>query len=355
MPIDKFSYNDGPMNTKEYREYRKKCEELLAEDPESILTPIVEAKRMGFEQISLDMKQPHLLALYKKTRAETLAKPGFEFGRMKQLGLMRMRISIMPNMLKGLKAQFGELHQNDGVGEVTQSSGEIWDALKDYASEKWNINSIGFTEVPRELVFKDHQVLFRYAVVLVEEMIKDEMDKAPSVATTTEVMRVYAHLGEASNDIASWLRQRGLKCQPLHPLGGLINTPPLAGKAGLGWLGQLGVVITPEYGPRHRISTVLLEEPFFEFTDSTEHSWIEEYCQNCGLCLRSCPTGAIMEEKEPYGEEIEGLGRLRRCIDQMKCFSYFEPTGGCSVCLKVCPFSQGKEAYDKIKARIGKD
>ena len=111
------------------------------------------------------------------------------------------------------------------------------------------------------------------------------------------------------------------------------------------------MLITPLFGPRHRIAIVLLEEPFFEFTDSLRHSWVEDFCKNCGICVANCPTGAIMDEKEPYGEEIEGIGRMRRCIDQVKCFSYFEPTGGCSVCLKVCPFSQGKNTYEKIKAR----
>ena len=353
MPIDKISYNDGPMNTKEYRAYRKKCEELLAKDPDTVLTSFEEAKRMGFEQLSIDLKKPEPNALYKKTRAEALKKPGFEFGRRKQLSLMTMRLGILPKMLQGMKAQFGELPQNDDVGQVSMDPVEVWRELNEYAREKWDIHSIGFTKVPREVVFKDHMVLYRYAIVMVEEMKKSEIDQAPSVPTTTEVMRVYAHLGEAANDVARWLRNKGLKCQPLHPLGGLLNTVPLAGKAGLGWLGKNGMLITPEFGPRHRVTPVLLEKPFFEFTDSKEHSWVEEFCKTCGNCARSCPTGAILDEKELYGDEIEGLGYLKRCIDQLKCFSYFEPTGGCSVCLKVCPFSQGDGIYDKIKVKQG--
>ena len=117
---------------------------------------------------------------------------------------------------------------------------------------------------------------------------------------------------------------------------------------------QNGMVITPEFGPRHRITPILLEKPFFRCSDSMAHSWVEGFCRNCGICASSCPTGAIKDEKEPYGEEIEGLGRLQTCIDYLKCFSYFEPTGGCSVCLKVCPFSQGKGVYEKIYKKVKK-
>jgi len=351
IPLDKIDYRDGPMNTKEFRAYMKMCEELLEKDPDSILVSYEDSKRMGFEQLSIDLKQEGPFEKYKRVKEETLAKPGFEFGKLRQAELMARRLSLLPRMLKGMKAQFGELVQNETVIEVEAEPTLVWDELLEYSRDNWDIHSIGFTEVPRELVFKDHMVLYRYAVVLIEEMYKDKIEKAPSVPTTMEVMRVYAHLGEAANDIARWIRKKGLKCQPLHPLGGLINTPPLAGKAGLGWLGQNGMLITPLFGPRHRIAVVLMEKPFFDFTDSHEHSWVEDFCKNCGICVSSCPTGAIMDENEPYGEEIVGIGKLRRCIDQVKCFSYFEPTGGCSVCLKVCPFSQGRNTYEKIKTK----
>jgi epoxyqueuosine reductase QueG len=123
----------------------------------------------------------------------------------------------------------------------------------------------------------------------------------------------------------------------------------LAGKAGIGWLGQSGNLITPEYGKRQRLSAVLIEKPIFEFTDNNDHRWIEEFCKTCQACVKTCPTKAIYSEKKPCSPEIPGLGRLKTCIDYKRCFAYFGPTGGCSVCLKTCPFSKGPEAYDRIK------
>jgi hypothetical protein len=263
IPLDKVDFRDGPMNTKEYRDYRKKCEQMRSNDPSSVLTALENARRMGFEQISIDLKQDKIVKKYRKTRSDTLAKSGYGFGVADQLRLTTMRLGLLPRMLRSMKAQFGELSQNDNLDTITSTQDEIWLDLQEYTQSKWNIHSIGFTEVPREFVFKDHIILYKYALVLVEEMKKEKIDKAPGVPASTEVMRVYAHLGEAANDIARWLRERGLKCQPIHPLGGLINTPPLAGKAGLGWLGQNGMIITRDYGPRHRITPVLLEKAFF--------------------------------------------------------------------------------------------
>ena len=337
------------MNTKEYKEYRKLCEEMLKNNPESVITALENAKMMGFEQLSIDLKQEKNVLEHHKNREAALSKQGFEFGKLKQMRLLKMRLGLLPRMLKGLKTQFNELSQNDSIDYTSGEADSIWDELNDYARDKWDIQSIGFTEVPRELVFKDHYILYKYAIVIIEEMKKEKIDTAPSVPATTEVMRVYAHLGEAANDIAQWLRKWGLKAQPIHPLGGLLNTVPLAGKAGLGWQGRHGMLITPEFGPRHRVTPILIEKPFFKFTDSRKHEWVEDFCKSCGKCSSNCPTGAIFNEKIPYGEIIEGIGKLKTCIDYKKCYAYFEPSGGCSVCIKVCPFSQGMEVYEKLR------
>jgi len=72
-----------------------------------------------------------------------LAKPGFEFGIIKQMRLLGMRLGILPKMLKGMKVQFSELSQNDSTEIINDNPEEIWADLKDYAKDKWNIHSIG--------------------------------------------------------------------------------------------------------------------------------------------------------------------------------------------------------------------
>jgi len=226
---------------------------------------------------------------------------------------------------------------------------EIWQSLVDYAMEKWHVK-FGFTEVPTELIFKNKAILFRYALVAIQEMDKEKINTAPALDAGEEVLAVYNSLGVAVNDIARWLRkQYGIHCQANHPLGGLVNTVPLAVKAGLGWAGSNGLLITPEYGQRQRIAPIFIEDPIFEFTDSDEHSWIDEYCAHCGRCQKACPTGAILEQKIFSAGKIDGVGRIRTSIVREKCYPYFNETLGCSICVKVCPFSRTNGTYEHLK------
>lgn len=234
----------------------------------------------------------------------------------------------------------------------TYPNENLWLELQEYAKNKWDIIKIGFTELPIQLIFRNKMVLFRYALVFMQEMKKKKIDKAPGIEAGDEAIRIYAELGKAVANIAEWLRSKGIRAQAVHPLGGLVCTPPLAGKAGMGGQGSQGCLITPEFGPRQRLSPIFIEEKLFESTDNNEHVWIEKYCKTCGLCQKNCPTNAIYDEKIVSINNISGIGEMRTCIDRDKCFPYFGKTLGCSICLKVCPFSKGPMTYEKLRSTI---
>ena len=226
---------------------------------------------------------------------------------------------------------------------------EMWQALTAYAWDKWRV-LLGFTEVPTEVVFQNKAVLFKYALVAIQEMDKDKIATAPELDAGEEVLAVYNSLGVAVNDIARWLRKNyGLRCQSNHPLGGLVSTVPLAIKAGMGWGGRNGMLITPEFGQRQRIAPIFVEAPIFAFSDSDEHRWIEDYCALCHRCQKACPTGAILEDKIIGPVKIPSVGSVKTGIVREKCYPYFNATLGCSICVSVCPFSKGNGAYDKLR------
>ncbi|MGD2246798.1 MAG: 4Fe-4S binding protein [Candidatus Methanofastidiosia archaeon] len=97
----------------------------------------------------------------------------------------------------------------------------------------------------------------------------------------------------------------------------------LAEKAGLGVIGKNFLLITPEYGPRIQLTTVLTTMPILPDPPLYDY----HPCKTCSVCVRECPTNAL---KEYFDEEL--------CI---KCYE----------CVTVCP--QGNE-FEKIKEYIKK-
>ncbi len=287
--------------------------------------------------------------------------------RKNSLKMIGMFAKMIPKMMKsigqGFKDSYYLLDRLSKNGQLNHDSHQllesypnrhVWNELVTYAWNKWKVK-VGFTYMPNELIFKGKAVLYPYALVLIQEMDKGKIAKAPEFEAGKEVFRVYAELGIAVNDIANWLRDNyQLDCHSNHPLGGLVNTTPLAVKAGMGWQGHNGLLITPEFGQRQRIAPIFIESKIFEYTDSDEHKWIEQFCKNCKKCERQCPSNAIYSEKQISVANIEGLGETRTCIDREKCYPYFNKTMGCSICVKVCPFSAGGDTYYKLKNAITK-
>ncbi len=54
----------------------------------------------------------------------------------------------------------------------------------------------GFTEVPRDIIFQGRHILFKYALVFIEEMRKDFIDDAPHLKAGYETIRVYNSLAK---------------------------------------------------------------------------------------------------------------------------------------------------------------
>ena len=263
-----------------------------------------------------------------------------QYGSMKTSLSSRMR--VMGKMVRGLshmRKSYTSVRRNPATGK-TRATDAFLRELEELA-RGLGCAHIGYTQVPRSMVFSNKKILFDKAIVLTMEMEPARIRTAPGPQAGKEVWRTYERLGSIVNRIAAVLRSAGYRAQAGSPLGGDVSYPMLAQKAGIGYMGKHGLLITPDTGPSLRIAAVYTEIENLPYTDHSEHAWVRDFCESCLKCVRSCPAGAIYRQDRVYEDGS------RQCIDYTKCAKPFSDTLGCSVCIRDCTFFTGD--YHKIK------
>ena len=206
-------------------------------------------------------------------------------------------------------------------------------------------DKVAYTKLLPHYIFKDHSVMFGNLIVIIQEMDKDQIEKAPSFETFKMIHQTYASLGVISSELTAYLRKEGFAAQAGSALNGMSVYPILAQNAGLGWIGKHGLLITPEFGPRQRIAVIytgIENLPFNEVRN--DHSWVRDYCKKCNACFIKCPGKAILDVP------LKNTQYSTTHIKSEKCFPEFYDNHACTICIRVCPFS--KKSYKALKARF---
>jgi epoxyqueuosine reductase len=108
-----------------------------------------------------------------------------------------------------------------------------------------------------------------------------------------------------------------------------------ATSSGLGWIGRNGLFISPEFGPRLSLATVLTDAPF-----KPGRPIEKSLCGECLLCVKFCPAGAIKGRdwsvNDPYGDFVD----TRRCNEYKKRMRAVHGKPNCGLCINICPFGR---------------
>ena len=173
-----------------------------------------------------------------------------------------------------------------------------------------------------------------HALALTVEMDHDYVRNAPYAYCVLESSRQYVRSGILAVWLAQLLRDMGYPARAHIDGEYEVVCPLVARDAGLGEIGRMGLLMTPELGPRVRIAVVTTSAPLVEDSRDEDPSVID-FCLTCKKCADVCPSRAISFDDR---REINGV--LRWQIDQQACFTYWTKAGtDCARCMSVCPYS----------------
>jgi len=298
-------------------------------------------------------------ALYDKSRLfanETSKERGKfpeekSFMKIPPISTLLKNISIMKPTLSSIlksKKLIDKFEKKDGFKKITKEQFDIvYNRLK-----KLGIDQIGCVKISEKDVFTHLGIPlgapYEYLLVFTDEQNKDKILTSPSIESMLAVGEIYGTTGNASNEISIILDNMGFGAMPSHSLGGVIDYTKLAMRANLGHIGRHGILIEPKSGANHRIGAVFTNidnlEDFFD--NNEDYTWVEDFCKQCGKCIKSCPAKAIYNEKQ-----IDQKGFVT-CMEYKKCNNEFGSQFGCNICVAVCPFTV--VGYDKIKKSFKK-
>lgn len=225
----------------------------------------------------------------------------------------------------------GTNESSEEIGKMSNFRERLADVIEKLGFSKWGIGDISglhplADEFPKAL-----------SVALVFKPSFAEYDEAAYHAQSTGVRE---ETEAKVQELVAFFKENKVK---FYTIPAALQNPEtlhaefphkLAGtRAGLGWIGKCDLLITPEFGPRVRLGTIL-----FDADVKTDAPVNESSCGDCIACTSACPASVVHNTLWSPGKEREEL------ISALGCSRYrdtADPSLGrkhsCGLCLLACP------------------
>ena len=228
--------------------------------------------------------------------------------------------------------------------------------LKEWASDM-GCHSIGVTTLEKHHLYKTGgrkhnyneavENKHKFAIAFTVEMDFDRVKSAPRGPIIMESSAQYLRAGAVAVQIASFLRSMGYPSTAHIDGKYQLRCVEVANDAGIGEIGRMGILLTPELGPRVRIGVVTTDFPFIADSHITDRSMLQ-FCRKCKKCANTCPASAISKE-----DPVEKGGAIQWSVNQEACFSYWCKIGtDCGRCISVCPYSHPDNFLHNVVRRL---
>ncbi|MCL2456703.1 MAG: hypothetical protein FWD19_04060 [Defluviitaleaceae bacterium] len=124
----------------------------------------------------------------------------------------------------------------------------------------------------------------------------------------------------------------------------------LARRAGLGFFGRNGLIISKKFGSRFNIGCLLCDAEIPEFAE--KHEDFPDACpRDCDLCIAACPTNALADGKFNIARCLSYLTQKDALSpDEEKLITLGGQIYGCEICQNACIFNSTR-AREKTDLR----
>ena len=186
-------------------------------------------------------------------------------------------------------------------------------------------------------------------IVMAARLLDPSLEKAPSREYSITYAVVNRELDRIAYQVARFLQDEGFRAvqvpaSPPYDLAGMMGdlSHRHAGHlAGLGIFGKNNLLLSPEFGPRIRLVSVITDASL-----APDKPLIMDLCGDCARCIDACPAKALranrLTDKRKCDEHHVQLGERLQLDDWME---------ACGVCLRVCPVGRKKTAARPARGR----
>ncbi len=171
-----------------------------------------------------------------------------------------------------------------------------------------------------------------WGLPLPDEVV-DELDQGP----TPQYARIYEEwnrrLDKIAQDAEACLRMFGIKAHAIsasHVIDrqqqrGEVSHRHLAAAFGMGWIGKHGLLVTNQWGPALRLTTLLLDQP----VEPSAKIPVGK-CGSCHACIDACQVDALVLPLNPE--------KITRCWTLLKNYQLDPDIGQqiCGICIQAC-------------------
>lgn len=266
--------------------------------------------------------------------------------------LWRSVIPVGPRLMRAIAHVQQRNQQAPAGGRPAQSADEFTRAVRQQAAAL-GISAIGVADYDGTYSFSDLDgaVGGRRVIVCVLEQNWESTQTLPSVRGERTALSTNAELMELVTHLAAYIRAGRPPGASAHHRRHR-RRAPLRGPGRAGPDGVQRSAADPQGRLAVRLCLITTDAPLVR--DEPRDFGIPRLCEQCRICVRRCPSGAIPARRA----EFRGIEKNK--LNLARCFPVVAQVTGCSVCMKVCPVQRyGLAAvFDEYKQSnriLGKD